>query len=102
MATELVDPRASVAAYLAAEKAEGTRKAYKSDWADFSAWCDTVNLISMPATPIAVATYLARLADIGKKVSTIERRIAAIRAFHLASGHEPPTNAEGVRATMRG
>jgi site-specific recombinase XerD len=102
MGTELVDPRASVRAYLEAEKADGTRRAYKSDWADFSTWCVTFNLISMPATPIAVATYLAKLADDGKKAATIQRRIAAIRAVHLAAGHEPPTNSEGVKATMRG
>jgi integrase len=28
--------------------------------------------------------------------------VASIRAAHLAAGHEPPTNAEGVKATMRG
>src|SRR6185295_19152617 len=102
MAGELVDPRASVRAYLEAEKADGTRRAYKSDWADFCAWCDTVNLNSMPAEPLTVARYLAQLADAGRKAATIQRRVASIRAAHLAARHEPPTNAEGVKATMRG
>jgi site-specific recombinase XerD len=102
MSGELVDPRASVKAYLEASSSDNTRRAYKSDWADFSAWCDTVNLNSMPATPIAVGTYLAQLADRGIKASTIQRRISAIRAVHVAAGAEPPTNAEGVKATMRG
>jgi hypothetical protein len=47
--TELVDPRASVRAYLEAEKAAGTLRAYKSDWHDFCAWCDTVNLNTLCA-----------------------------------------------------
>src|SRR5260370_38045 len=38
MSTELVDPMASVRAYLAAEKSSSTRRAYRSDWAHFSAW----------------------------------------------------------------
>jgi site-specific recombinase XerD len=102
MSTELVDPMASVRAYLAAEKSSSTRRGYASDWAHFIAWCDTVNFISMPAEPIAVARYLAQLADRGAKVSTIERRVAAIRAVHKAAGFEPPTNSEGVKAVMRG
>lgn len=102
MATELIDPMASVRAYLAAEKAPGTRRGYASDWADFTRWCFEVNETALPADPLSVAKYLARLADRGLKASTIERRGAAIRYAHKAAGHEPPTNAEGVKAVMRG
>jgi site-specific recombinase XerD len=56
----------------------------------------------MPAEPMTVARYLAQLADSGKKAATIQRRVASIRAAHRAAGHEPPTNAEGVKGTMRG
>ena len=102
MATELVDPRASVRAYLEAEKSVGTRRAYQSGWSDLATWCEASSEIPLPATPIAVATYLAQLADRGIKAATIQRRIASIRAAHVTAGHEPPTNAEGVKATMRG
>ena len=37
--TALVDPMASVEAYLKAEKASNTRKGYSSDWTDFTTWC---------------------------------------------------------------
>jgi integrase len=53
----------------------------------------------MPAT---VAAYLSHLADQGRKASTIARRGAAIGYRHRCAGHEPPTNSEGVKATMRG
>lgn len=102
MATDLVDPMESVRAYLAAEKSEGTRRGYASDWTDFTRWCLEVNETALPAEPICVAKYLARLADRGLKASTIERRVAAIRYAHKTAGHEPPTNAEGVKAVMRG
>lgn len=98
----LVDPMASVRAYLAAERSGNTRRAYKSDWDDFTAWCGQVLEDPLPAMPATVARYLAQLADGGKKTSTIQRRKAAIRAAHKAAGFEPPTNAEGVAATMRG
>lgn len=102
MSTALVDPLASVRAYLAAEKSDNTRRAYAADWTDFTTWCNQVLEDPLPAAPATVARYLAQLADSGRKTSTIQRRIAAIRAAHRAAGFEPPTNTEGVKATMRG
>lgn len=99
---ELVDPMSSVRAYLAAEKSGNTRRAYRSDFDHYTAWCNSQALEPLPATPVTVARYLAHLADSGLKASTIERRRAAIRYAHKAAGHEPPTHAEGVKATMRG
>jgi hypothetical protein len=87
--TDLVDPRASVRAYLEAEKADGTRRAYKSDWDNFCAWCDRAGEIA-PATPIAVATYLVQLANGGRKalelISSRPRR--EWRGFCLWGRHQ--------------
>lgn len=99
---ELADPMASVRAYIAAEKSPNTRRAYRSDWANFTAWCERVDLAVLPAAPATVARYLAQLADNGLASSSIERRGSAIRYAHKAAGHEPPTNSEAVKATMRG
>lgn len=99
---ELADPMASVRAYLAAEKSDNTRRAYRSDWADFHTWCEKVDLASLPAAAATVARYLAALADQKAAPSTIERRAAAIRYAHKAAGQEPPTNTEAVKAVMRG
>lgn len=98
----IVDPLASVRGYLAAEKSDATRRAYNADFADFRTWCDAAGETPLPASPIATARYLAGLADAGLKASTIVRRCAAIRYFHRSGGHEPPTNAEGVKAVLRG
>jgi integrase len=49
-----------------------------------------------------VAAYLAKEAEAGLKPSTISRRSAAIRYAHKLSDHEPPTNSEAVKATLRG
>ena len=56
----------------------------------------------MPAHVGIVAAYLSGLADSGRKASTIGRRAAAIGYRHKLAGHEPPTNNEGVKATLRG
>jgi integrase len=88
--------------YAAAEKAAATRKAYDSDWANFTAWCAARGATPLPAHVGIVAAYLSWLAESGRKASTIGRRAAAIGHRHKLAGHEPPTSQEGVRAMLRG
>jgi site-specific recombinase XerD len=90
------------ASYTRAEKAEATRRAYRSDFALFRAWCETKRVPALPAAPEAVAAFLAAEANRGAKVATISRRLAAIRYAHKLASHEPPTNSEAVKATLRG
>jgi site-specific recombinase XerD len=89
-------------AYAQAETAEATRRAYRSDWSDFTTWCAAHNATPLPAHVGIVAAYLSHLATTGLKASTIGRRAAAINHRHKLAGHEPPTNGEGVKATLRG
>jgi site-specific recombinase XerD len=57
---------------------------------------------ALPASPETVAAYLASNAEAGLKPATISRRCAAIGYAHKIAGHGPPTNNEGVKATLRG
>jgi site-specific recombinase XerD len=84
-----------------AEKAASTRKAYGTDFRIFRTWCDARNVPALPAAPETVAAYLAANAGTSK-ASTLGRRIAAIRYAHKLAGLALPTDAEGVKATMRG
>src|SRR5712671_5869637 len=84
-----------------AEKALSTRRAYGTDFRLFKAYCDAKGVSALPASPATVAAYLAAEAQTAKP-STIGRRIAAIRYAHKLAGFETPTDAEGVKATMRG
>jgi site-specific recombinase XerD len=61
---------------------QGTKKAYKTDFAHFQDWCRTERLPSLPAKPQTVALYLAAMAEAGFKISTITRRLAAITMLH--------------------
>src|ERR1700674_5504812 len=85
-----------------AEKAVSTRKAYGTDFRLFKAWCDGKGVGSLPASPETVAAFLAAEAGAGVKPSTLSRRVAAIRYAHKLAGVGTPTDAEGVKATMRG
>ena len=90
-----------------ASRSEATLKAYASDWADFTLWCDNSGLESMPATPATVAAYLAELADPDddrppRAVSTIERRRASISEAHKLAGAANPALDPLVKQVMKG
>jgi site-specific recombinase XerD len=84
------------------DKSPATRAAYQSDFAIFRAWCASRGVSAMPATAEIVAGFLAAQAEAGLAASTISRRGAAIRYAHKLASHEPPTNSEAVKATLRG
>ena len=90
------------AGYARAEKAESTRRAYRSDFGQFQSWCERKRVPALPAAPATVAAFLAAEASRGTKASTIGRRLAAIQYAHKLAGHEPPTSSEVVKATLRG
>jgi site-specific recombinase XerD len=84
------------------EKAVATRRAYGSDFQIFEVWCQARAVSALPATPEAVAAFLAHSAETGSRPSTLGRRVAAIRYAHKLAGHVVPTDDERVKATMRG
>jgi integrase len=77
----------SANAYAAESKSSGTRRVYGSHWRAFEAWCSSCSLTPLPASPSLVATYLAALADQGKRPSTIGLALAAIAFHHQQAGH---------------
>ncbi len=88
--------------YARASKSTSTRRAYQIDAADFMAWCRRHGLDPLPAHVSTVAAYLAGLAKVGLKASTITRRCAGIRYMHRMAGYEPPTNSEAIKAVLAG
>ena len=88
-------------AYGEAATAANTRRAYGSDWRHFASWCDGHGVSPLPATPGTVAGYLADQAGT-LKVSTLGRRLAAIRAVHLYSGQPIDLTARAFRDVWTG
>lgn len=82
-------------------KAPNTRRAYKSDWADFAEWCRYHGVTELPASSETVALYLTDCAE-GLKTSTLQRRLSTISQAHQAAGHESPTHHPAVRAVWQG
>ena len=94
---------AAVQSYALAEKADATRRAYRSDFEMFGAWCRARrNVEPLGASPDTVAAYLAAQASVGVHPSTLTRRLAAIGYAHRLAGLLSPAGHEAVRAVMRG
>ena len=82
-------------------KTPNTRRAYRADWADFTAWCRVHGRTPLPAVPETVALYLSALAD-HRKTSTLARRLSAISQAHQVAGYPSPTKDQSVRAVAAG
>jgi site-specific recombinase XerD len=88
--------------YAKKSRSDSTWRAYRSDWALFEDWCQTVALPPLPAEPETVAMFVASQAADGLSPSTLTRRLAAIRLVHLGAGHASPHNTISVTEVMRG
>src|SRR5262245_542933 len=99
---ELIAPLKLAADFAQASKAPATQAAYGSDFRIFETWCRTRGISALPATAAALCAFLADEAALGKRASTLGRRLAAIRYFHRAVGYDTPTDNEKVKAVLSG
>ena len=85
-----------------ASKSPATIAAYQSDFRIFESWCRARGLNALPATPSTVCAFLAAQAGLGKRASTLGRRLAAIRYFHKLANETNPIGDETIKATLSG
>lgn len=88
-------------AYLKLSFAPATRRAYSTDWKDFTAFCAAMGFVAMPATPKTVGAYLVHLSRT-RSPATVRRRLAAIRLAHRLARVAVPTDDPEVGTTLRG
>lgn len=86
----------SISRYISASIADTTRKAYRTDLADFVRWGG-----SIPCSPEMIAAYLIDRADNLSPV-TLARRLVAIGRAHASQQLTDPTKADIVRSVLRG
>src|SRR5499427_2067282 len=99
---ELTTTLELAADFARASKAKATQEAYGSDFRIFESWCRSRGLSALPATAESLCAFLADQATLGKRASTLGRRLGAVRYFHRADGHETPTSDEKVKAVLSG
>jgi site-specific recombinase XerD len=95
--------------YLINSKSASTRKAYRSDFKHFTAFCESQHVLPIPAAPATVAAYLVMLAEAGRKTATMSRRLAAISKAHSTAQLDSPASTKhavvkevwaGIRRTI--
>jgi site-specific recombinase XerD len=96
------DEHDALRAFAENEKAASTRRAYRADFAAFSAWCRERGLCPLPAGPQTVAWHISAIAQAGLGVSSIGRRLAGIAYVHKLAREETPTATEEVKVVLAG
>jgi site-specific recombinase XerD len=99
---ELAALEQSARDYAGQAKAENTVRAYRADWRLFEAWCKARGLSPLPASPATMALYVTALADAGRRVSSIERKLVSISRAHKLAGCDSPTSSAELREVMKG
>lgn len=82
-------------------RSTNTIEAYQSDFRHFGQWCERNGFNMLPASPEAVALYLADIKD-EYKMSTLERRVSSISVIHKQSGVNNPTDVEDIKDILKG
>ncbi len=89
-------------AYVRAARAANTLRGYRSDWGEFTAWCDQHFVPPLPAAAATISGYLTELARHGAKVRTMSRRLSAIKFAHQLRNLPDPTRHARVVAVWEG
>lgn len=87
--------------HLKNSKAENTKRAYRSDWQHFSAWCAEHQLDALPASPENVVYYITFLGKTYKS-STIKRKMTSLSQRHETAGFDSPTRHPLVKGVWDG
>ena len=103
----LADLVEGVRDYMAASRAEHTRKAYCKAWDRFVAWCEAHGRAALPASPATVAAWMA---DMGKAITgrralsraSINQYLSAIVLAHRTAGHVLDRKAPEIAETWQG
>jgi len=90
------------AAFSARSRAANTRRAYRTAFADYSAWCADLDVPPLSPDPVQVGMYLAGLPERALTLSTIRLRATAIAAAHRASGHSLDLRHPAIASVISG
>ncbi len=89
------------AEFARAARSPSTLRSYRSDWADFHTWCESVNLIPIPTEPTTIGLYLAARSG-ALTVATLRRRLCAISVANKLAGHRVDTRHPAIADVLSG
>lgn len=71
-------------------KSDNTRRAYRSDFLQFTKWCEKNGLINIPSDETTLSLYIVSLNEMKYLPATIRRKLTSIAQAHKLSGHATP------------
>ncbi len=83
-------------------KAKNTVRAYKSDFGNFTSFCQRNGFMSLPSEPRIVSLYLTYLSTNDAKMSTLKRRLVSIGVIHRLKGHYLDTKHPSIIENIMG
>ena len=81
--------------------ADSTIRAYKDDFGAFIKYCEENDLISLPADPQAICSYIRQLVSEGRTSASIRRLMSGITTIHKLNRYPDPTKDPDVLLEMR-
>jgi len=67
-------------------KSANTKRSYRSQWANYVRYCDSLGLKPLSGDPAVVGLFLAALRRDGKRLSTIRSHLSAVSTAHRLAG----------------
>ena len=98
---ELRELSSQAAVYAVKAKGEGTRRAYRSAWKAYTAWCARLGFDPLSGSPENVRLYLTNIAG-RLAVSTVYLHLAAIAAAHQLACRPLNTKDPRLQMTLEG
>jgi integrase len=78
-----------------------TRRAWRTDWAIYSAFCSRIEATALPSDPMTVRAFILDRVLEGKKPASIYRYLATITRAHQAVRAMSPCDSEPVRLAIQ-
>lgn len=90
--------------YIKSSLSDNTKRAYKIQWEQFSAWCFVRGFEYLPAKPETVCMFISWMAENKKKSATIARMLSSISKAHRVADFQSnnPVATEIVKDTFSG
>lgn len=83
------------------DRAENTIINYKSHFAVFQRWCESVHMQSLPTDSLTLRRFASYQLQVRKlKVNTVRNHLSAIRYIHITKGYQFPAM-EGIKNILR-
>lgn len=89
----------TLSSYLKKQYSDNSLISFKNDWVNFVVFCQTHQVIALPASTTAIRIFIEKQAK-EKKLASIKRSLISISHIHSAFGFKDPTRTAQVKSAL--